>query len=74
MQNLTVNKVKDLTNCIYVQYGFIGEFKPLTDFNGFLFFSIGEAKSFIRKHLNGVYVGLATYEQALMNNAQWDNI
>ena len=39
--------------------------EPVTDIN--------LAKQLVREYMKGANVGLATYEQMLLNNAEWDN-
>lgn len=67
---------RDITNCIFYttqKMGWGTNWKvlkvldvPITE--------MYKAKEFIRKINPPFYVGLATYEQMLLNNAQWDNM
>ena len=75
MVNLTAKQVSMLSNSIFFRLNFEGEWKVLTDFNGDTFETIIEAKTFVRENLGkNNYVELSSFEQALMNNGQWDNV
>ena len=73
MKNLTAQEAQEATQSVWVQFNF-GEFRILEDWNGDTFDSLDLAKDFVRTHFSKISVGLATFEQALMNNAQWDNL
>lgn len=75
MVNLTAKQVSMLSNSIFFRLNFEGEWKVLTDFNGNTFETMIEAKTFVREDLGkNNYVELSSFEQALMNNGQWDNV
>jgi len=75
MVNLTAKQVSMLSNSIFFRLNFEGEWKVLTDFNGDTFVTMIEAKTFVRENLGkNNYVELSSFEQALMNNGQWDNV
>ena len=75
MVNLTAKQVSMLSNSIFFKLDFEGEWKVLTDFNGDTFETMIEAKTFVRENLGkNNYVELSSFEQALMNNGQWDNV
>ncbi len=75
MVNLTAKQVSMLSNSIFFRLNFEGEWKVLTDFNGDTFETMIEAKTFVRENLGkNNYVELSSFEQALMNNGQWDNV
>jgi len=75
MENLTAKQVSMLSNSIFFRLNFEGEWKVLTDFNGDTFVTMIEAKTFVRENLGkNNYVELSSFEQALMNNGQWDNV
>ena len=75
MINLTAKQVSMLSNSIFFRLNFEGEWKVLTDFNGDTFETMIEAKTFVRENLGkNNYVELSSFEQALMNNGQWDNV
>jgi len=75
MVNLTAKQVLMLSNSIFFKLDFKGEWKVLTDFDGNTFATISSAKTFVRENLGKKhYVELSSFEQALMDNGQWDNI
>lgn len=75
MVNLTAKQVSMLSNSIFFKLDFEGEWKVLTDFDGNTFETMIEAKTFVRENLGKKhYVELSSFEQALMDNGQWDNI
>ncbi len=75
MVNLTAKQVSMLSNSIFFRLNFEGDWKVLTDFNGNTFKTMIEAKTFVRENLSkNHYVELSSFEQALMNNGQWDNV
>jgi hypothetical protein len=75
MVNLTAKQVSMLSNSIFFKLDFKGEWKVLTDFDGNTFETMIEAKAFVRENLGKKhYVELSSFEQALMDNGQWDNI
>jgi len=75
MVNLTAKQVSMLSNSIFFKLDFEGEWKVLTDFDGNTFGTIIEAKTFVRENLGKKhYVELSSFDQALIDNGQWDNI
>ena len=75
MVNLTAKQVSMLSNSIFFKLDFEGEWKVLTDFDGNTFETMIEAKTFVRENLGKKhYVELSSFEKALMDNGQWDNI
>ena len=75
MVNLTAKQVSMLSNSIFFKLDFEGEWKVLTDFDGNTFETMIEAKTFVRENLGKKHhVELSSFEQALMDNGQWDNI
>ena len=75
MVNLTAKQVSMLSNSIFFKLDFDGEWKVLTDFDGNTFEFISEAKTFVRENLGKKhYVELSSFDQALRDNGQWDNL
>ena len=75
MINLTAKQVSMLSNSIFFRLNFEGEWKVLTDFNGDTFETMIEAKTFVRENLGKKhYVELSSFDQALRDNGQWDNL
>jgi len=75
MVNLTAKQVSMLSNSIFFKLDFEGEWKVLTDFDGNTFEFISEAKTFVRENLGKKhYVELSSFDQALRDNGQWDNL
>ena len=75
MVNLTAKQVSMLSNSIFFKLDFEGEWKVLTDFDGNTFEFISEAKTFVRENLGkNHYVELSSFEQALRDNGQLDNL
>ena len=64
---------QDIIYFTTMDMGWEVNWKPLT-FCGNTFTDINEAKKFVRANKPDFYIGLATQDQMLMNNAQWDNI
>lgn len=54
--------------------GWCNTWEILTDENGEPFTDINKASKFIRASGRGWGVGLATFNQAILNNAEWDNL
>ena len=75
MEDLTAKQVSMLSNSIFFKLDFEGEWKVLTDFDGNTFEFISEAKTFVRENLGKKhYVELSSFDQALRDNGQWDNL
>ena len=73
MKNLSAWQVQELTQLIFVSRIGEDQFVVLTDLMGNTFTDIHLAIEFIRS-TNEKNVGLSTLEQALLGNAQWDNL
>jgi|DEB0MinimDraft_4_1074332.scaffolds.fasta_scaffold70787_2 hypothetical protein len=74
MKRLTAHQIEMLTKCIFVRFNFEGNFTILTGFSGETFLSLDDAQEHLRKHCNGVYWEISTFEQALLNNGMRDNL
>ena len=70
----TVQEVNRMRNSIFVQWELKGDFQLLLDERGDTFETLGMAIEFIRTHHSDQLVGLATFGQALLKNAEWDNL
>jgi hypothetical protein len=72
----TAKEIQKLAASIFVRFNFEGEFKVLLDENGDSFTDLVDAIDFIRnnKSFKSNQVELTSLDQALINNALWDNL
>lgn len=73
MKALTLREVDTLRNAVFVRLDFKGDFRVLHDAEGNVVTTMSEGKAFVRSFLSDRNVQLSTFEQAMMNNAVWDN-
>lgn len=70
----TAQQVKTAIESIWITLDGGEDFEVLVSaVSGETFESLDHAIHYVREYMKSFNVGLATYEQALMNNAQWDN-
>ena len=74
METLTIHQVNNLTSSIFIKKELRGEFVLLRNNDGLCFDFMEEAIDFVRKEFPDKIVQLATFNQALLGNACWDNL
>jgi hypothetical protein len=74
MEFITVSQVNKLFNSIFIRLSLSGSFIVLFDSKGNTFDNIQDAAAFARLEFPNRIIELANFEQALQDNAQWDNL
>jgi hypothetical protein len=76
MTQVTANNVQNLVNSVFIRLNLKGDWFVLTDVNGATFNSLDEAIDFVRANnlLSGNQIELSHFNQAMLGNAQWDNL
>jgi hypothetical protein len=74
MKNFNINLVNELSNAVFVRFGFNDDFKVLLDQEGKTFEFVSDAVPFVREHHSDQHVELADFRTALSGDSNWDNL
>lgn len=76
--NIKIQSIEDelskLKSLVFVQFNFKGGWVVLKNIEGESITCLGEAKSFLRSNPPDRYWEISQFDQAMMDNAQIDNI